>query len=153
MDRQLLRHMLATLAYRATRVLEDSTVEFGSFDACGRTPLTILAHMGDLLEWALSAVQGKERWNPLPPQTWPQEQQRFYGALANLDTFLASETGLQASAERLLQGPVADALTHVGQLAMMRRMAGSPARGENFYVAEVAVGRVGAQQAAPVRQF
>jgi len=131
--RELLRHTLATLAYRATRALEGAPDSFATFDDAGRRPGQILAHMGDLFDWALSIALG----------------QRFFASLKAFDDFLASEQPLEAPAERLFQGPVADALTHVGQLAMLRRLAGSPTRGENFYVAEIQAGRVGAEQPAP----
>jgi len=151
--RQLLRHSLATLAYRSTRALEDSTEEFGSFNGCGRSPLQILAHMGDLLDWALSTVEGHQRWQEAAPLPWTAEQQRFYAAMGRFDAYLASDAPLHAPVERLLQGPIADALTHAGQLAMLRRVAGSPTRGENFYVAEIAAGQVSNIQPKPVKSF
>jgi hypothetical protein len=84
---------------------------------------------------------------------WADEQRRFFAALQAFDAYLASAAPLQAPVERLLQGPVADALTHVGQLAMLRRLAGCPTRGENFYVAAIAAGQVGADQPLPVKTF
>jgi hypothetical protein len=151
--REFLRHTLAALAYRATRALENAPASFADFDGAGRRPITILAHMGDLLEWALSIAKGSERWSRSEPLTWPAEQQRFFSALAAFDEFLASSAPLHAPIERLMQGPVADALTHTGQLAMLRRLAGCAARGENFYVAAIATGQVSPTQPAPVRTF
>jgi hypothetical protein len=151
--RALLRHSLATLAYRATRALGDSTPEFAAFNGAGKRPDQILAHMGDLFDWALSMAEGHPRWHNSMPLEWSAEQQRFFAALTAFDAFLASDVELHAPAERLLQGPVADAITHVGQLAMLRRMAGCPAKGENFYVAEIEAGRTGAEQTAPVKPF
>jgi hypothetical protein len=151
--RELMRHALATLAYRATRALDGAPAEFGQFDGAGRKPSQILAHMGDLFDWALSIAEGKQRWKDSKPLDWPAEQKRFFAALAAFDAYLASGAEIHAPLERLMQGPVADALTHTGQLAMLRRLAGSPAHGENFYVADIAVGRVGAEQAAPVKTF
>ncbi len=151
--RSLLRHTLATLAYRATRALEDAPQAFANFDGAGRRPIQILAHMGDLLDWALSIAQGNPAWRNSQPLAWPQEQQRFFAALAAFDAFLASSAPLQAPVERLMQGPVADALTHTGQLAMLRRLAGSPIRGENFFVAAIAAGQVGPVQPEPVKTF
>jgi len=151
--RALLRHSLAALAYRATRALEAAPEDFAGFNGAGRTPAAILAHMGDLFDWALSMAEGRQRWRNSKPLSWAEEQKRFFAALGAFDAYLASADPLQASIERLLQGPVADALTHVGQLAMLRRMAGGPARGENFYVAEIAAGQVGAEQPAPVKAF
>jgi hypothetical protein len=116
-------------------------------------PVQILAHMGDLFEWALSAAVGKERWQTSQPSQWKQEKQRFFQSLQAFDSFLASDGELKAPIERLMQGPVTDALTHVGQLAMMRRLSGSPTRGENFYLAAIEVGQVGADQPAPVQPF
>jgi hypothetical protein len=149
----MLRHTLATLAYRATRALEGAPAGFADFDGAGRTPRIILAHMGDLLEWALSMAEGSNQWQNSTPQSWEEEKQRFYRALKALDTYLCLGAPIQADLNRLLQGPVADALTHVGQMAMLRRLAGWPTHGENFYVAEIAVGRVGPEQAAPIKSF
>lgn len=151
--RQLLRHTVAALAYRAARALENSPEHFAGFSGAGRLPAQILAHMGDLFDWALSISVGAETWHNSQPLPWPQEQQRFFAALQAFDAYLASDAPLHAPIERLFQGPVADALTHVGQLAMLRRLSGSPARGENFYVAEITIGRVGQDQPAPVKPF
>lgn len=151
--RELLSHMLATLAYRATRTLEGAPLHFAEFNGAGRRPVEILAHMGDLLDWALSMAAGHPRWQNSRPLPWPEEQKRFYAALSAFDAFLASAAPLEASIERLVQGPVADALTHVGQLAMLRRLAGAPTLGENFYVADIATGQIGVNQPAPVKTF
>ena len=151
--RELLRHALAALAYRAARALEGAPDHFAGFAGAGRLPVHILAHMGDLFDWALSTAVGQERWHTSQPLVWPAEKRRFFESLQTFDAFLATGGPLHAPIERLLQGPVADALTHVGQLAMLRRMAGSPTRGENFYVAAIAVGQVGADQPAAVKPF
>jgi hypothetical protein len=152
-SRAALRHLLATLAYRATRALENAPDTFAHFDGAGRQPIQILSHMGDLFDWALSMAEGNPRWRDSRPLNWREEEQRFYAALAKFDDFLDSGAPLKAPMERLLQGPVADALTHVGQLAMLRRMAGCATKGENFYVAEIAAGRTGSDQPAAVKTF
>jgi hypothetical protein len=151
--RELLRHMLATVAYRASRAIDGAPDHFAAFAGAGRLPVQILAHMGDLFDWALTAAVGQERWRPSQPRAWAEEKQRFFSALMTFDAFLASGGPLHAPVERLLQGPVADALTHVGQLAMLRRLAGSPTVGENFYIAAIAAGHVGADQPGPVQPF
>ena len=153
--RQLLRHTLATLAYRGGKVLRGAPDAFAEFRASDktRTPVQILAHIGDLLDWALSIARGKQQWRDSQPLVWKDEVRRFFAALEALDKHLASETGPLASADKFFQGPVADALTHVGQIAMLRRLAGAPVRGENYLVADIATGRVGAEQAAPHREF
>src|ERR1039458_8826779 len=151
--RELLRHTLATLAYRASRALEGAPGFFAGFDGAGRKPEQILAHMGDLFDWALSMAVGKPAWHNSKPLPWEAEKQRFFAALAKFDAVLASGEPLHAPEDRLFQGPVADALTHVGQLAMLRRLAGCPTHGENFYVAAVETGKVGPEQAAPVKPF
>jgi len=152
-NRELLRHTLATVAYRATRVLENAPDDFYEFNGVGRQPVQILAHMSDLFDWALSAVQGNERWHTSKPHSWVTEQQRFFASLHAFDGYLASREPLYVSAEALFHGPIADALTHVGQLAMMRRLAGSPSRGENFFVADIKAGHVGSEQPAAVQPF
>jgi hypothetical protein len=151
--RAVLRHTVASLAYRAARALDGAPDSFATFDGCGRQPLKILAHMGDLFDWALSAVQGSERWHNSTPLAWLQEKARFFSTLKAFDDYLASDQPMHAAAEPLFQGPIADALTHVGQIAMMRRLAGSPCRGENFFVAQVTAGQVSAEQAEPVQPF
>jgi len=151
--RSLLRHTVASLAYRAARALEDAPEGFAEFNGASRQPVQILAHMGDLFDWALSAVQGKERWHTSKPHSWVIEKQRFFAALHAFDTYLASHEPLYAPAEALFQGPIADALTHVGQLAMMRRLAGAPICGENYYVADIKAGQAGSEQPAAVQPF
>jgi len=153
--RELLRHTIATLAYRGAKTLRDAPEGFTAFRACesSRTAGQILAHIGDLLDWALAMASGKPAWNDTPPQTWEQDSQRFFDALAALDAFLASDASLANPAEKLFQGPVADALTHVGQIAMLRRAAGAPVRGENYFAADIQMGRVGLEQSAPKREF
>ncbi len=151
----LLRHTLATLAYRAAKALRgipEPAREFPSGDG-GPTARQILAHMGDLLDWALSMAQGNPAWRNSAPLEWDREVERFFAALEKFDAYLASGEPLHAPEERLFQGPLADALTHTGQIAMLRRMAGAKMSGENYYAAEIVTGRVGAQQAAPVREF
>ena len=152
---QLLRHTVATVAYRGERALAGVPPEFAEFrlDSTSRTPAEILAHMGDLFDWALSVAQGRERWHDSKPLAWDREVERFFAALSAFDARLADATPLGAPAERLFQGPIADALTHIGQLAMLRRVAGCRTRGENFFVAGIEMGKVGLEQARPVKQF
>ena len=154
-DRAMLRHTVATLAYRAGKALRDSPPEFADFRAVAgtRSPIEILAHMGDLFDWALALADGRHDWRNSPPLAWDREVQRFFAALTTFDQRLESAEPLGRSAERLFQGPVADALTHVGQIAMLRRMAGCPIRGENYFKAEIAIGRAGFDQAAPRMEF
>jgi hypothetical protein len=151
--RQLLRHTVAALAYRAARALDGAPDHFAGYAAAGRMPVQILAHMGDLFAWALSISVGNEQWGTAQPRPWADEEARFFSALKAFDDFLASEAPLAAPIDRLMQGPVADALTHVGQLAMLRRLSGSPAIGENFFIADVTVGCVGADQPPAVQPF
>ncbi|MDR3717191.1 MAG: hypothetical protein P4K98_00215 [Bryobacteraceae bacterium] len=149
------RHTLATLAYRGGKTLRGAPESFASFRASEstRTPAEILAHIGDLLDWALSIADGRQTWHDSVPLAWPEEVARFFAALGRLDARLASGEPLKTTAERLFQGPVADAFTHVGQIAMLRRMAGAPMRGENYFKAEIVAGRVGPEQAQPRREF
>lgn len=151
--RELLRHTVATVAYRAVRAIEGAPEEFGAFADCGRTPAQILAHMGDLFDWALSMAKGEERWRNSAPLSWSEEARRFFTALEAFDRHLAAPEPIHVSEERLLQGPIADALTHVGQLAMLRRLAGSPAWSENYSVAKITAGCAGTDQPAAVRRF
>ncbi len=153
--RVLLRHTLATLAYRSGKTLRDAPAEFATFKAgpSTRTPVEVLAHMGDLLDWALWMAQGVQRWNDSPPLPWEREVERYFAALAAFDHFLGSAAPLGCPLEKLFQGPIADALTHTGQLAMLRRLQGAAIRGESYARAEITVGRVGAEQAPPRKEF
>jgi hypothetical protein len=154
-SRQLLRHTLATIAYRTGKTVRDAPDSFAAFSTGekGRTPADILAHMGDLFDWALSTAKGKQESHNSRPLPWAKEAERFFKTLQAFDDYLASDAPLCASPERLLQGPIADALTHTGQIAILRRMAGCPMRGENYFRAEIAAGRVGAEQRAPAQEF
>jgi hypothetical protein len=153
--RELLRHTLATLAYRAAKPLRDAADNFADFQAGGeaRTPVQVLAHIGDVLDWGLSIAQGKQTWRSSTPQPWKDEITRFFAVLQAFDAYLASAEPLHERAEKLFQGPIADAFSHVGQIAMLRRVAGARIRGENYFVAEVSAGRVGPEQAAARREF
>jgi hypothetical protein len=153
--RELLRHAVATLAYRGNKAVRNAPAGFAEFRGCAssRSAGQILAHLGDLLDWGLSIAEGKQIWQVSEALSWDKETARFFGALQSFDDYLASPELLHAPAEKLLQGPVADALTHVGQIAMLRRMAGGPVKGEGYFNADIAVGRVGPDQAAPKVEF
>ena len=153
--RDLLRHALATVAYRGGKAVRGASADFADFkmDDVGRTPAKILAHIGDLMDWGLSIAQGNQKWNDSKPLPWDEEVQRFHTALKAFDDYLASDEPLKATHEALFQGPMADALTHIGQLAMLRRIAGSRMKSENYYRAEIVAGRVGPEQAAAKKEF
>ena len=153
--REFLRHSLATLAYRGGKAVRDAPPGFASFrvGTTSKSPAEILAHVCDLLDWALRMVRDAPRWVDSAPLPWGEEVKRFFGSLAALDAHLQSDSPLRTPPEKVFQGPIADALTHVGQIAMLRRLAGSPMRGENYFMADIAPGRVGPAQPAPRREF
>jgi hypothetical protein len=153
--RELLRHALATVAYRGGKAIRNAPEKFADFQAAEgvRTPGQILAHIGDLFDWALSIASGKQTWKDSRPLPWEKESERFFAAVQKFDDYLASSQPLHAAPEKLFQGPVADALTHIGQIATLRRMAGGAVRRENYFDAEIAVGRVGAEQTRPKREL
>ncbi|HLK48607.1 MAG TPA: hypothetical protein VKT49_10765 [Bryobacteraceae bacterium] len=150
-----LRHILATLVYRAAKVLRDAPPEFSGFrPATGsRSAGEILAHIGDLLDWALSQARGQEKWRNSKPQEWAADAERFFAAATALDQYLASSEPLHVAPGKLFQGALADALTHIGQIAMLRRLAGVPVRGENYSKAHIEIGRTGADQNRAVQEF
>lgn len=154
-DRKMLRHTLATLAYRANKALREAPPEFRDFRVgdTTRTPGMILAHVGDLMDWAIWMSRGEYRWQDSDPLAWDDEVDRFFSRVATLDSELRERETLGFSEEEIFQGPIADALTHVGQIAMLRRLAGSPVRGENYFRANIEIGRVGRDQPSPVREF
>ena len=154
-NREWLRHTVATLAYRGGKAVRGAPAKFAEVRVKdgSRTAGQILAHVGDLLDWALSLAKGAEVWRDSTPQAWDVDVARFFDGLQKFDAYLASNAPLGRPPEQLFQGPIADALTHVGQIAMLRRLAGSPVRGENYLKADIAAGRVGAEQTPPRREF
>ncbi len=152
---EVLRILAATLAYRAAKVLRDAPPKFGAaqFGRATRRPAQILAHMGDLMAWALTLARGHSVWKAEGSDDWDAEVRRFFDGLAVLDRELALDRPLAGSAAKLIQGPMADALVHVGQLAMLRGMAGAPVRPESYARAEIVVGRVGLEQADARGEF
>lgn len=151
----MLRHLLATLAYRAAKVLRDVPIEFGQFQAgpAARRPVQIVAHMGDLMSWGIALARGEHVWKAEGSGDWNIEVNRFLDRLARLDQALEAGALPPGAEEKLIQGPLTDALTHVGQLAILRGLAGCPVRPESYARAEIVAGRVGLAQAAPVREF
>ena len=153
--RVFLRHSLATLAYRGAKAIRNAGPSFADYRPAetSRTPAKILAHIGDLMDWALAISEGRPAFHNSTPLAWDKECERFFASVNKFDDYLASDMPLHASAEKLFQGPVADAPTHVGQIAMLRRMGSVPMKGENYFMAEIALGRVGADQASPLKEF
>jgi hypothetical protein len=153
--RDLLRHTVATVAYRGGKTVRDAPASFAAFRVANgsRAPAEILAHVGDLFDWALSLAEGQHEWHDSAPLPWSEEVARFFRSVQRFDERLASDAPLGSPPERLFQGPVADALTHVGQLAMLRRIANAPIKGENYYRADICAGRVGAEQSTPRVEF
>jgi hypothetical protein len=151
----VLRHIVATLAYRAAKVLRDVPPGFGvaTFGASIRRPVLIVAHLADLMAWGVTLVEDRVAWKAEGGDQWDVEVERFFANLAALDRALLTAVLAPDAAEKLIQGPLADALTHVGQLAMLRGMAGAPVRPESYARATVTAGRVGPDQAPPGREF
>ncbi len=146
---EVIRHTVAALAYRAAKTMRGAPAEFAQFKAgpTTKTPLEIVAHMGDLFDWALTMVQGEVRWHEATPGDWHAETSRFFAALNRFDEALASSRPSGSNLALMFQGPIADALTHTGQLAMLRRLDGCPMKGENYSRAEIVIGRIGSDQA------
>jgi hypothetical protein len=158
-SRTLLRHLVATLTYRAAKVLRDAPPDFGAttFGAATRKPVLIVAHLADLMSWAVRLAEGQYSWKAEGGDDWQGEVARFFDRVAALDRTLASDESLRGPVEnpveKLIQGPLADALTHVGQLAMLRGMAGVPIRPESYARAEIVIGRVGMEQTPARAEF
>jgi hypothetical protein len=142
--REVLRHVLATVAYRGGIAVSDATEEFAAFRAAEgvRAPGEILAHIGDLLEGSLHLLKGEMVYLASSPLPWGEEVSRFFSAAARLDEYLGSGAPLACPVEKLIQGPIGDALTHVGQIVMLRRMAGKPVRVEAYFTAEIVAGEI-----------
>lgn len=154
LTRAVVRHLLATLAYRAAKVLRDVPADFAQrdFGPATRRPVQIVAHMGDLMAWALSIARGDYTWKAAGSDVWGVEVDRFFAGMAELDTALTGDVP-DGALEKLIQGALADALTHVGQLALLRGMAGVPIRPESYARAAIAAGGVGPEQPLPRREF
>src|ERR1700752_3165202 len=151
--RKLLNHFLAALAYRTQKALREAPEDFGSFRISEgvRTPAELVRHMTSVLGYARTFFVGGSYWpDPLP--SLPEEVVRFHQMLGNISTHLRDGDPLREglTEERLLQGPFSDAMTHAGQLAMLRRLAGSPVAPENFIVADIDSARLGIDQPAPI---
>jgi hypothetical protein len=153
--RTLLRHTLATLAYRGAKAFRDAPPGFSDFRAGvgSRSAGEILAHIADLLDWGVALAQGRHAWKESPVLPWTEGVARFHTALERFDSALAGSDGLGFSAEQLFQGPIADSFTHVGQISMLRRLASAPVKGENYVKADIAAGRVSQIQTAPNGEF
>jgi hypothetical protein len=154
-SRLLLRHTLATLAYRGGKAVRNAPPGFESFRAAegSRSAGEILAHIGDLFDWAVSMIRGKQVWHGSQPLPWEQEVARFFTTLQAFDEALDRAAELPVSLEVLFQGPIADALTHIGQINLLRRLADGPVKAENYAQAQIAAGRVGPDQMPPRREF
>ncbi len=154
-ERDFLRHTLATLAYRAGKAIREAPDFFPNLNLSqtSRTPLEILSHMGDLFDWALAMAEGREVSRQACSRDWDEEVTRFFDLLQQFDDRLADPKDLGFPEERLFQGPVADALCHVGQLAILRGLAKDPIRGENYFKAHIQKGYVGLDQAIPQKEF
>jgi hypothetical protein len=142
--REVLRHMVATVAYRGGVAVAHAPEGFAEFRAheTTRTPGEILAHIGDLLEGSLYLVKGEMVYLTSAPRPWTEEIKRFYSTVKEFDSYLASDAPLACPVERLIQGPVGDALTHVGQIVMLRRMAGKPVEGGEYFTAKIIPGEI-----------
>ena len=154
-SRRLLRHTIATLAYRAEKVLRGMPADVAERrpSPTSRTPLEILVHMGDLMEWGLRMTSGEMRWHSVHVASWTPAVERFFTGLTALDAALEAAGPECRPAEIIFQGPIADALTHVGQISMLRGMAGTPVRPESYARADIQAGRVGRDQPAPRAEF
>jgi hypothetical protein len=143
------------VAYRGGKAVRGVPASFAAFsgDDSARTAARILAHIGDLYDWALSQAKGAEAWHDSTPLEWDLEVERFHAALQQFDAYLASDAPLAVSHEKLFQGAIADSLAHVGQLAILRRLGGAKMKSENYSKADIVAGRVGPDQTVPKREF
>ena len=153
--RSLLRHTVATVANRGGKAVRGAPASFASYsgDESDRTAVRILAHIGDLYDWALTQAKGAEAWKDSTPLEWDREVERFFATLQRFDDYLASDAPLAAPVEKLFQGAIADSLAHIGQLAILRRLGGARMKSENYSKADIVAGRVGNEQTAPRREF
>jgi hypothetical protein len=154
-ERALLRHTIATLAYRAEKVLRDPPDGFADKRVTPgtRTPVEIVSHLGDLMEWGTRMAQGDYKWIAGMSTDWKGACDRFFAGIAAFDAAVSTSTFAAHPPGVIFQGPIADALTHIGQLAMLRNMSGGPIKPESYARAEIQSGRVGTDQSAKRKEF
>ena len=152
---EFLRHIVAALAYRAAKTMRGAPESFADFKPgpTTRKPVEIVAHLGDLFDWSLTLIRGAGKWRSSTPQDWESEKARFFASLKRFDDALVSGEPVKFDIKRLFQGPVSDAFTHTGQLAMLRRMSGHPMKGESYARADIVAGRVGFEQTPPEPKY
>ena len=140
--REILRHLVATVAYRGRVAVTGAPEEFANFRAAGsvRSPVEILAHIGDLLVGSKFLMAGEFVELTSASMSWNEEIQRFYSSVQDLDAFLTTDTPLAFPVEKFVQGPIGDALTHVGQIVMLRRIYGDPVRPEPYFTVDIVPG-------------
>ncbi len=151
----MVRHFLAALAYRFHKAVNKAPKDFYKLTPGSgiRTPLEIVHHMNGVLGYGKVVLEtgDTDYWYANAKHDWDGEVQTLHKTLESLDALLENAISIEdEKLQRLLQGPLSDAMTHVGQLAMLRRIANSPLPGENFYKADIRVGRVSEKQPDPV---
>jgi hypothetical protein len=151
-DRELLRHFLAAIAYRTQKALRDAPEHYASFSAGNRarTPTEMIRHMTSLMGYVRTFFEGGT-YKPEPLPSFKDEVERFHRMVVEVGKLLASDANCSITTDQLLQGPFADAMTHVGQLAMLRRLADAPIAPENFIYADIRADRLHAEQPPPAR--
>lgn len=144
LKRELFRHLVASLAFRAKVAIADAPSDFADFKLSEtiRTPGEILAHLGDLLQGSLFLMKGEMVYLNSAPLAWEDEIKRFFSAVNEFDAYLASDAPLNQPIEKITQGPISDALTHVGQIVMLRRAARIPVKSEGYFAAEIVPGKI-----------
>lgn len=155
LGRELVRHFLAALAYRLQKSIRGAPESYWGFEAGEgvRSPRWIVRHMNGVLGYALLVLQNQnlDQWCHLDDLDPQGEVARFHQTLQALDHQLQTQADIPDELlKRILQGPLCDAMTHIGQLATLRRLAGSPVWAENFLKADVQTGKVSADQGDPV---
>ena len=153
-DRQLLRHFLAAIAYRTQKALRGAPDHYPTFSAGNRvrTPTELVRHMTALMGYVCTFFEGGTYpTKPEPLLSFKEEVDRFHRMIEAVGSLLASDAPCSITTEQLLQGPFADTMTHVGQLAMLRRLADSPVAPENFIYADIRADRLNADQPPPAR--
>ncbi|MGD8566066.1 MAG: hypothetical protein PVF96_06935 [Candidatus Bathyarchaeota archaeon] len=147
----MLRHFLASIAYRATKAIKDAPEIYPNlYIGKGvKTPLRIVHHITGVLKYAHSFFEHYDTtYSDI--KSWDAEINDFYNILRQLDKSLQKKKPNQVTEEQLLQGPLSDSMAHVGQLLLLRRMADSPVPSENFIFADIKKEKVGPDQPEPV---
>lgn len=145
MKNEFLRHTLSTIGYRFQKSVKYRNQEFEDFSLGkgSRSPKEIVNHMYAVLSSTTFYLLEEKRQKKSPEKlSLDLEIDRFNEELKNLDQLLSEKDLPINYSKKLLQGPLSDILTHIGQIAMLSRLNNQPIEGEDFSAATISTIKV-----------